>query len=192
MKKNITELREKIIGNAEKEAETMVSRAQKARDRILSQAKQEAEEIKREAEERGKALFEKEKSRIISRKKMDEKKKILILRKQFFEFLLVDLEKELISLLKKGKLDSWIKSCCENILKEEDKISLLTGEKYIKKFKKICKDMKNINFKDEQIPPGFLIRGQDYEYDFRFSVLARNILERNRKNISDKLGVNYG
>jgi vacuolar-type H+-ATPase subunit E/Vma4 len=192
MKKNITELREKIVGNAEKEAETMVSRAQKARDRILSQAKRAAEGIKREAQERGKALFEKEKSRIISRKKMDEKKKILVFRKQFFELLLVDLEKELISLLKKGKLDSWIKSCCEDILKEEDGVSLLVGGEYIEKFKKICKGIKNVNFKDAQITSGFLIRGRDYEYDFRFSVLAKNILERNRKNISDKLGVNYG
>lgn len=192
MRNNIDELREKIVGNAEKEAKTMVQRAQKASDRILNQAKVEVRKIKEEAEERGRTLFEKGKSRIISREKMDEKKDLMILRKQLFEILSSDLEQELISLLKEGKLDFWIKSCCEEILKEEEKFTLVTNKEYIAYFEKICEDIQGISVSDENMKPGFLIRGKDKEYDFRFFVIAGNIINRNRKNIADKLGISHG
>jgi len=192
MKNNINELKEKIIGSAKEEAATVLSRAGKAKERILNQAKEEEKKIKEEAEERGKILFEKEKSRIISKEKMDKKKELLVLRKQLFDLLFADLEKELSSMLKKGKLDSWIVSCCKEILKKEEEISFVAEEEYINYFEEICKNMKNIKFAGESIKAGFLIIGKDNEYDFRFSVLAGNIIKQNMKMIAVKLGVNNG
>ncbi len=192
MKNNINELREKIISNAEEEAEVLLSRAQKAKERVLKQAKEEEEKIKKEAEERGKLLFEKEKSRIVSKKKMNDKKEFFTLRKQLFELLHTDLEKKLISMLKKSELDNWIKSCCEEVLKIEKEASFVADKEYIGNFKKICKGIEGLNFESEAIEAGFLIRGRDDEYDFRFFLIAGNILRQNMKIIADKLGVSDG
>jgi len=192
MKNNINELREKIINSAEEEAEVLLSRAQKAKERVLKQAKEEEEKIKKGAEERGKLLFEKEESRIISKKKMNDKKDFFALRKQLFELLYTDLEKKLISMLKKSKLDNWIKSCCEEVLKIEKEASFVSGEEYIVYFRKICKGIEGLNFESEPMEAGFLIRGKDDEYDFRFSLIAGNIIKQNMKIIADKLGVSNG
>ena len=192
MKNNIDELKEKIIDSATEEADILVSRAEKAKERVLFQAREEEKKIKEEAEEKGKILFNKEKTKIISKKKMNEKRSLLILRKQIFEMLLFDLKEELISMLKKGKLDSWIISCCKEVLKEEKKASLIAGREYIDLFQKICCDIKNLGFTEEPIDAGFLIRVEEEEYDFRFSILAGNIIKENKKMIADNLGVNYG
>lgn len=192
MKKNIEELKEKIIGNAEKEAEAVLSRARKAKGRILHKAKDETKQIKKEAEEKGKSLFEKEKSRIKSKKKMDEQKEKLLLRRQLVELVKLDLEKELLSMLKKGKLNVWILSRCKEILKEEEKLSLIADKEYIDYFKEICKELKDIGLSEDKIKPGFLIRGEKNEYDFRFSVLSENIIKQKMEMIINRLGVGHG
>ncbi|MEJ2356152.1 MAG: hypothetical protein P8Y62_09700 [candidate division WOR-3 bacterium] len=155
MKKDIEELKEKIIGNAEKEAETNLSRARKAKKRILQKAEDEVKKIKEEADEKGRSLFEKEKSRIRSKKKMDKQKEKLVLRKQLVDFLIADKE-------------------------------------YIDYLREICKGLNGISISEEKIKPGFLIRGKNNEYDFRFSVLAENIIKQKMGMIIDKIGVDHG
>jgi len=95
-------------------------------------------------------------------------------------------------MLKKSELDNWIKSCCEEVLKIEKEASFVADKEYIGNFKKICKGIEGLNFESEAIEAGFLIRGRDDEYDFRFFLIAGNILRQNMKIIADKLGVSDG
>jgi len=192
MKKDIEELKEKIISNAEKEAETNLSRARKAKKRILQKAEDEVKKIKEEADEKGRSLFEKEKSRIKSKKKMDKQKEKLGLRKQLVELVKLDLEKALLSMLKNGKLNAWILSRCKELLKEEEKFSLIADKERIDYLRKICKGLNGISISEEKIKSGFLIRGKNNEYDFRFSVLAENIIKQKMGMIIDKIGVDHG
>ena len=192
MKKDINELKEKIIGNAEKEAENLLSRAMKVEKRILIQAREEEKKIKEAAEKKGKSLFEKEKTRINSKKKNDEKKEFFSLRNKLFELLHKDLEEKLVLMLKTGKLNDWLKSCCEEIIKEEKEVTLVAREKDLGDLKKICKGLNGLKFAPEPVTGGFLIRGRENEYDFRFSVLSSNILKQNMKMVADKLGVSSG
>ncbi len=192
MKKDIEELKQKIIGNAEKEAEAVLSRSRKAKERIFRKAKDEVKKIKKGADEKGKSLFEKEKSRIKSKKQRDEQKEKILLRKQLIELVELDLEKELLSMLKNGKLNAWILSRCKEILKEEEKLSLIADKEYLDYVQEICKELKNISLSEEKIKPGFLIRGENNEYDFRFSVLAENIIKKKTGIIIDKIGFDHG
>jgi vacuolar-type H+-ATPase subunit E/Vma4 len=192
MKNDINELKEKIIGNAKKEAESLLSRAKKAEQRILIQAKEEDKKIREEAEKKGKLLFEKEKAKIISKKKIDEKKDFFALRNKLFELLRKDLEEKLVLMLKDGKLDNWIKSCASEVVDEEKKAVLVAKEKDLANFKKICGGIEGLSFSYEPILSGFLIRSEESEYDFRFSLLADNIIKQNMKIIAVRLGVKSG
>lgn len=192
MKDDISELKEKIIGNARKEAGNLLSRAKKAEGRILIQAREEEKKMKEEAEKKGKSLFEKEKARMISKKKMDEKKDFFSLRNKLFELLHKDLEEELVLMLKNGKLDNWIKSCCNEVIGEEKEVVLVSREEDLGGFKKICREIKGLSFSSEPMMSGFLIRSGENEYDFRFSLLADNIIKQNMKIIAVKLGVTSG
>jgi vacuolar-type H+-ATPase subunit E/Vma4 len=192
MKNDIKELKEKIVGDAKKEAEVLLSRAKKAEERILIQAREEEKKIKEEAEKKGKSLYEKENARIISKKKIDEKKEFFYLRNKLFEMLRKDLEEKLILMLKDGKLDDWIKSCCSNVTKEEKEAVLVAREADLRNFKKICGGIESLKFASEPIAAGFLIRSEESEYDFRFSLLADNIIKQNMKIIAVKLGVTSG
>jgi vacuolar-type H+-ATPase subunit E/Vma4 len=192
MKNDIKQLKEKIIGDAKKEAKSLLSRAKKAEGRILIQAKEEEKKIKEEAEKKGKFLFEKEKTRIVSKKKMDEKKGFFYLRNKLFGLLRKDLEEKLVLMLKDGKLENWIKSCCNDVIKEEKNAVLVAREKDLDIFKKICSGIKGLDFTGEPITDGFLIRSEEKEYDFRFSLIADNIIKQNMKIIAAKLGVKSG
>ncbi len=192
MKDNIKELKEKIIGSAREEAENLISRSKKAEERILIQAREKEKKIKEEAEKKGKLLFEKEKARMVSKKKMDEKKEFFYLRKKLFELLRKDLAENLVLMFKDGKLDSWIKSCCRDIIKKEKKALLVVREADLRNFKKICSGIEALSFDCEPMLSGFLIRSGKNEYDFRFSLLANNILKQNIKVIAAKLGVTGG
>jgi len=192
MKNDINELKEKIIGNARKEAESLLSRAKKAEGRILIQAREEEKKIKDEAEKKGKFLFEKEKTRMISKKKMDEKKDFFSLRNKLFELLRKDLEEKLVLMLKDGELDNWIESCCSDIIQKEKEALLVVREADLGSFKKICRGIEGLNFAGEPMMSGFLIRSGENEYDFRFSLLADNIIKQNMKIIAVKLGVTSG
>jgi vacuolar-type H+-ATPase subunit E/Vma4 len=192
MKNDINELKEKLIGNAKKEAENLLSRSKKAEERILIQAREEEKKIKEEAEKKGKFLFEKEKARMISKKKMDEKKDFFSLRNKLFELLRKDLEGKLVLMLKSGKLDGWIKSCCSGIVGEEKEVILVARKEDLDIYKKICRGIEGLNFAGEPITPGFLIRSGENEYDFRFPILADNIIKQNTKIIAAKLGVTSG
>jgi vacuolar-type H+-ATPase subunit E/Vma4 len=189
MKNDINELKEKIISNAKNEAESLLSRAKKAEGRILIQAREEEKKIKEEAEKKGKLLFEKEKTRMVSKKKMDEKKEFFHLRNKLFELLRKDLEENLVLMFKDGELDSWIKSCCRDVIEKEKKALLVVRKVDLRNFKKICSGIESLNFASEPITAGFLIRSGENEYDFRFSLLANNILKQNIKIIAAKLGV---
>jgi vacuolar-type H+-ATPase subunit E/Vma4 len=192
MKDNIKELKEKIIGSARKEAENLISRSKKAEERILIQAREEEKKIKEAAEKTGKSLFEKEKARMTSKKKMDDKKEFLSLRNRLFELVLEDLEEELVSMFKSGKLDGWIRSCASDVVGEEKKIALVAREEDLDNLKKICRGIEGLSFSDEPIMSGFLMRSEKNEYDFRFSLLSSNIVKKNIKMISGKLGVTSG
>jgi vacuolar-type H+-ATPase subunit E/Vma4 len=192
MKKDINELKEKIIGSAEKEAEDLLSRAKKVEKRIIIQAREEEKKIKEEADKKGKSLFDKEKMRINSKKKNDEKKEFFSLRNKLFELLHNDLEEMLVLMLKTGKLDDWVKSCCEQVIKEEEKVTLVARKEDLRDLKKICNGLNGLDFAHEPIAGGFLIRSKENEYDFRFSVLSSNILRQNIKMVADKLGVKSG
>jgi vacuolar-type H+-ATPase subunit E/Vma4 len=192
MKDDIKELKEKILSSARKEAENLLSRSKKAEERILVQAKEEEKKIKEEAEKKGKALFEKEKARMTSKRKMDEKKEFLSLRNRLFELLHEDLEQELVSMFKNGKLDGWIRSSAGEVVSEEKKVVLVAGEKDLDNYKKICRGMEGLSFSGEPGMSGFLMRSEKNEYDFRFSLLADKIIKQNKKIIAVKLGVASG
>ncbi|MEO0294147.1 MAG: hypothetical protein ABIN61_08025 [candidate division WOR-3 bacterium] len=192
MKENINELKEKIISNARKEAEIILQRAEKVRERILTQAREEEKKVKEEAEKKGKSLFEKGKEKFFFRKKINERKGILFLRKQLFEMLQNDLIEKLTSMFKEGKLNSWIRISCERIAKEEGEIVLVAKEEELDRFKNICDGIKGLSFSPRSIIGGFLIIGKESEYDFRFSTIANKIIKQNMRKIADKLGVRSG
>jgi vacuolar-type H+-ATPase subunit E/Vma4 len=192
MKNDVKELKGKIISDAKKEAESLISRAKKAEQRILIQAKEEEKKIKEEAEKKGKLLFEKEKARMDSKKKMDEKKGFFSLRNKLFGLLRKDLEEKLILMLKDGKLDNWIKSCASEVVDDEKKAVLVAREKDLGSFRKICSGVEGLSFDYEPMLPGFLIRSEENEYDFRFSLLADNMIKQNMRIIAVRLGVTSG
>jgi vacuolar-type H+-ATPase subunit E/Vma4 len=192
MKDNIKELEEKILKDAREEADTLVSRAKKAKERILQQAWKEEKEIKEEAKREGESLFEKEKVRVSAKKEIDKKKGLFTLRKKIFKKLHEDLSERLISMLKDGELNDWIKSSCNEVIKKEKEVVLVSAEENLNHLKKICKGMKGLKFKSESMTDGFLLRGEKEEYDFRFSLLAENIVKKNISMVVDKLEGNDG
>lgn len=193
MKKGIEDLEKKIINKANEEAELVVSRAKKARLRILKGAKEEAKEIEEEAKKKGEEFFEKEKRRIISEKRIDEKKEILSVRQKVLDQLALDMEQCLLEMLKRDEMSEWIKSKCEEIIdKEREKMVLVTREKDKEIYEKIVKKIHNLMVGVEPIETGFLLRCEECEYDFRFNVISQNVIHRNRKIIVSMLGENSG
>lgn len=189
MKDNIKELEEKILKDAREEADTLVSRAKKARERILQQARSEAKEIKEQAKKEGEALFEKEEAKVSAKKEIDKKKSLFSLRRKIFDKLHEDISEKLLSMLKKGELNDWIKSSCKEIIKEEKEVALVSSEENLSHLRKICKGVKGLSFKSESMLDGFLLRGEKNEYDFRFSLLAEKIIKENMSIVVDELGV---
>ncbi len=193
MKKGIEDLEKKILNKANEEAELVVSRAKKARLRILKGAKEGAKEIEKEAKKKGEELFEKEKRRMISEKRIDEKREILSVRQRILEQLTLDMEQCLLEMLKRNEMSEWIKSKIEEIVKgKREKVVLVTRKKDKEIYGKIVRKIHNLTLEIEPIGPGFLLRSEENEYDFRFNVISQNVIHRNRKMIVSMLGENNG
>ena len=188
MKKTIKDLENKILEKASSEAEQLISKAKKAKERIIKAALEDAKEIEREANKKGTESLDLEKKIISSEKIIDEKKEYLLVRDKIFEQLVHDLEGMFQEMLNSDKFGSWIKSkCLEIINAEKEKMILVTGKWDRKTFKQIIKGIKDLSLKDESIERGFILRSEKNEYDFRFSVLARNLVHENRKMILSML-----
>jgi vacuolar-type H+-ATPase subunit E/Vma4 len=188
MKKTIKDLKNKILDKASSEAEQLISKAKKAKERIIRTALDDAKEIEREANKKGMESLDLEKKIISSEKVIDERKEYLLVRRKIFEQLINDLEVLFQEMLDDDKFRSWIKSKCIEIVNfEKEKMVLVTRREDKKTFKKIIKGIKDLSLKDEPIDKGFLIRSEKNEYDFRFNVLARNLVHENSKMIISML-----
>ena len=188
MKKTIKDLENKILEKASLEAEQLISKAKKARERVIKAALEDAKEIEREAKKKGTESLDLEKKIISSEKIIDERKEYLFVRDKIFEQLIHDLEGVFQEMFDNDKFRSWIKSNCLEIVKaEKKKMILVTRKKDKKTFKQIIKGIKDLSLKDESIERGFLLRSEKNEYDFRFNVLARNLVHENRKMILSML-----
>lgn len=193
MKKGIKELEKRLLDKAYEEAKKSVSKAKKARGRIIKQAREKAKEIEEEATKKGKRMLEVEKKRISSEKTIDEKKEYLMLRQRIFKRLREDLEKKFTEMLKKGEFNDWIKSKCKEITHtEKERMFFITREKDKEIYKEIVKGIENLSLKIESIEPGFLLRGEKREYDFRLHLLVENLVHENRKMIISVLGKENG
>lgn len=177
MKKGIKELEKKILDKAYDEANQLVSKAKKAKGRIIKIAREEAREIEEEAQNKGKKLLGIEKKRISSEKMIDEKKEYLTIRQKIIECLKEDLEKKFIEVLKNNEFREWVKSKCKEIIHtEKEKMVLVTREGDKKIYEEIVKELENLSLIIEPIESGFLLRGEKTEYDFRFNILAENLI----------------
>lgn len=184
MKKGIKELEKKILDKAYDEANQLVSKAKKAKGRIIEIAREEAREIEEEAQNKGKKLLGIEKKRISSEKMIDEKKEYLTIRQKIIECLKEDLEKKFIEMLKNNEFREWVKSKCKEIIHtEKEKMVLVTREGDKKIYKEIVKELENLSLIIEPIESGFLLRGEKTEYDFRFNILAENLICENKNMI---------
>lgn len=184
MKKGIKELEKKILDKAYDEANQLVSKAKKAKGRIIKIAREEAREIEEEAQNKGKKLLGIEKKRISSEKMIDEKKEYLSIRQKIIECLKEDLEKKFIEMLKNNEFREWVKSKCKEIIHtEKEKMVLVTREGDKKIYKEIVKELENLSLIIEPIESGFLLRGEKTEYDFRFNILAENLICENKNMI---------
>lgn len=184
MKKGIKELEKKILDKAYDEATQLVSKAKKAKGRIIKIAREEAREIEEEAQNKGKKLLGIEKKRISSEKMIDEKKEYLTIRQKIIECLKEDLEKKFIEMLKNNEFREWVKSKCKEIIHtEKEKMVLVTRERDKKIYEEIVKELENLSLIIEPIESGFLLRGEKTEYDFRFNILAENLICENKNVI---------
>lgn len=184
MKKGIKELEKKILDKAYDEATQLVSKAKKAKGRIIKIAREEAREIEEEAQNKGKKLLGIEKKRISSEKMIDEKKEYLTIRQKIIECLKEDLEKKFIEMLKNNEFREWVKSKCKEIIHtEKEKMVLVTREVDKKIYEEIVKELENLSLIIEPIESGFLLRGEKTEYDFRFNILAENLICENKNMI---------
>jgi len=184
MKKGIKELEKKILNKAYDEATQLVSKAKKAKGRIIKIAREEAREIEEEAQNKGKKLLGIEKKRISSEKMIDEKKEYLTIRQKIIECLKEDLEKKFIEMLKNNEFREWVKSKCKEIIHtEKEKMVLVTREGDKKIYEEIVKELENLSLIIEPIESGFLLRGEKTEYDFRFNILAENLICENKNMI---------
>ncbi|MCK4321054.1 hypothetical protein KAX08_00850 [candidate division WOR-3 bacterium] len=184
MKKGIKELEKKILDKAYDEANQLVSKAKKAKGRIIKIAREEAREIEEEAQNKGKKLLGIEKKRISSEKMIDEKKEYLTIRQKIIECLKEDLEKKFIEMLKNNEFREWVKSKCKEIIHtEKEKMVLVTREGDKKTYKEIVKELENLSLIIEPIESGFLLRGEKTEYDFRFNILAENLIWEDKNMI---------
>lgn len=184
MKKGIKELEKKILDKAYDEANQLVSKAKKAKGRIIKIAREEAREIEEEAQNKGKKLLGIEKKRIRSEKMIDEKKEYLTIRQKIIKCLKEDLEKKFIEMLKNNEFREWVKSKCKEIIHtEKEKMVLVTREGDKKIYEEIVEELENLNLIIEPIESGFLLRGEKTEYDFRFNILAENLICENKNMI---------
>jgi len=184
MKKGIKELEKKILDKAYDEANQLVSKAKKAKGRIIKIAREEVREIEEEAQNKGKKLLGIEKKRISSEKMIDEKKEYLTIRQKIIECLKEDLEKKFIEMLKNNEFREWVKSKCKEIIHtEKEKMVLVTREGDKKIYEEIVKELENLSLIIEPIESGFLLRGEKTEYDFRFNILAENLICENKNMI---------
>ena len=184
MKKGIKELEKKILDKAYDEANQLVSKAKKAKGRIIKIAREEAREIEEEAQNKGKKLLGIEKKIISSEKMIDEKKEYLTIRQKIIECLKEDLEKKFIEMLKNNEFREWVKSKCKEIIHtEKEKMVLVTREGDKKIYEEIVKELENLSLIIEPIESGFLLRGEKTEYDFRFNILAENLICENKNMI---------
>lgn len=184
MKKGIKELEKKILDKAYDGANQLVSKAKKAKGRIIKIAREEAREIEEEAQNKGKKLLGIEKKRISSEKMIDEKKEYLTIRQKIIECLKEDLEKKFIEMLKNNEFREWVKSKCKEIIHtEKEKMVLVTREGDKKIYEEIVKELENLSLIIEPIESGFLLRGEKTEYDFRFNILAENLICENKNMI---------
>jgi len=184
MKKGIKELEKKILDKAYDEATQLVSKAKKAKGRIIKIAREEAREIEEEAQNKGKKLLGIEKKRISSEKMIDEKKEYLTIRQKIIECLKEDLEKKFIEMLKNNEFREWVKSKCKEIIHtEKEKMVLVTREGDKKIYEEIVEELENLSLIIEPIESGFLLRGEKTEYDFRFNILAENLICENKNMI---------
>lgn len=188
MKENIKELENKIIEKAEEEAENIISRAKKAQKRIIDKAKTQAGEILENARNEGKKMLETEKNKIQSEKVIDERKEILTAREETVKQIERDLREKILKKINNGELGKWIEKSCREIQKKEEKnLEMVVREEDIEIFRSIVKNIESISIKKEDIEPGFILRCQNNEYDFRISTLSRNLIQDNREILMKKL-----
>lgn len=188
MKKTIKDLENKILDKASSEAEKLISKAKKAKERVINAALDNAKEIEREAKKKGMESLDLEKKIISSEKIIDERKEYLLVRGKIFEQLIYDLERLFQEMLDNDKFKGWIKSkCLEIVNAEKEKMILVTRKEDKKTFIQIIKGIKDLSLKDESIERGFLLRSEKNEYDFRFRILARNLVHENSKMILSML-----
>jgi vacuolar-type H+-ATPase subunit E/Vma4 len=188
MKKTIKDLEKKILNKASSEAEQLISKAKKAKERIIKAALEDAKKIEIEAKKKGTESLDLEKKIISSEKIIDERKEYLLVRDKIFEQLIHDLEGVFQKMLDNGRFRSWIKSkCIEIVNAEKEKMILVTRKEDKKTFEQIIKGIKDLSLNDELMERGFLLRSEKNEYDFRFNVLARNLVHENSKMILSKL-----
>lgn len=193
MKKDIGELKERILKKAEAEVKQMVTHAKKARERILERAKEDSEEIQENARKKALEIFQLEERKIEAERTIQKRREELKIRGKIFDFMIRDLEDRIYEMLKKGELNSWIREeIKEIILLEGEKMTLVTKDKDKKLFKKLIKGIKGIQIKTTEMEPGFLLRGVKSEYDFRFHLLAKNLLDRNRKTVFSMIRLDNG
>jgi len=193
MKKGIKELEKKMLDKAAEEAEQLITRAKKARQRIIKKAREGGKVIEGEARKKGEGLLEIEKRRIVSEKLIDERKKSLTLRQKLFEFLITDVEERMLEMLKKGEFNGWIKSKCKEIIHTEKRgMTLITREEDKDIYEEIGEGIEDLKIEIESLEPGFLLRGEKIEYDFRFHLLGENLIRENRNLIISMLGVDNG
>ncbi|MCF7740390.1 MAG: hypothetical protein K9N00_01220 [Candidatus Marinimicrobia bacterium] len=187
MTKKLTELKEKIISNAEQEAEKIRSRAEKVRDRTLRTARRKADRIVSKAEEQQEDRFAREKQKIEYEQEIQTRKKRLAIEQEIFNDLTKDLQDRLHQLFQNGHLDDWILDQVESILPEgEENFTLLCNPKDGKQLQSIFKK-KDIPIEEQLSQTGFILTSAKDEYDFTFSTLAENLVAANKEKLLKSL-----
>ncbi len=196
MKKDLADLENKIIERAQDKADHIVSRAKKAKQRLVNSAKEKAERINSSAEQEAKSWFKRQKDRVAYEQQISQKKKLLALREDIFTRFSRDVIAQLVHLFNQGEMTAWIRKQCKQILSsEQHDFTLICRQKDKPQYQKILQAQKKVTVKSGLKDPGFILRHQRIEYDFRFAVLTRNMLVREKNHIFAALnlrGVDHG
>ena len=183
MTKKLSELKEKILEDAEQEAEKVRSRAEKVKKRTIRTAKRKADRIINKAEQEQETRFEREKRRIKYDLEIKTRRKKLAIEQQIIDNLKQQLEEKLEAMWGNNELDNWIDSQLEDIVQEnEEHFNLLCNPEDQSHFQEIA-DKHDIEVKTDSIKSGFILKSKKDEYDFQFYTLAENLVESKKDAI---------
>lgn len=171
-------VKEEILGNAKKQANSLVANARKESDRLMKEAEKKAEEMREKNEAETKIIIDRLKRQELASAGLEKKKMVLECKKQIIESVFAEAKKMLEGLDDK-KRESFIKKLLESVQNDIEPMHFYCNKRDIK-------FLKGLDAKAADIIGGLIAENKDKTIivDYSFEAMLESIKENQLQEIS--------